>query len=213
MKKFPFYKQPDQMDCGPTCLRMIAKHYGKNFSLQRLREISGINREGVSLFGISEAAEKIGFRTMGSKLTIEQLAELELPAILHWEQHHFVVLYKIKKGIYHIADPGKGLIAFTLAELQQRWLSAGGFGIALILSPTPALHTQEGDQTEALNWGYLLQYLYRYKQLVAQLFVGLAFILVNSDRKMGARWLSYYQITNVNLQIKSLTTLSRNNMP
>ena len=161
------------MDCGPTCLRMIAKHYGKNFSLQRLREISGINREGVSLLGISEAAEKIGFRTMGSRLNTQQLAELELPAILHWEQNHFVVFYKIKKGIYHIADPGKGLIEFTLAELQQRWLSAGEFGIALILSPTPALHAQTGDQTEALNWGYLLQYLYRYKQLVVQLFVGL----------------------------------------
>lgn len=161
------------MDCGPTCLRMIAKHYGKNFSLQRLREISGINREGVSLLGISEAAEKIGFRTMGSRLTIEQLSELELPAILHWNQNHFVVLYKIKRGIYYIADPGAGLIAFTLTELKQRWLSAEDFGIALILSPTPALHAQEGDKTEALNWGYLLRYLYRYKQLVVQLFVGL----------------------------------------
>ena len=177
MKKFPFYLQPDQMDCGPTCLRMIAKHYGKKFSLQRLREISGINREGVSLLGISEAAEKIGFRTMGSRLTIEQLAELELPAILHWNQNHFVVLYKIKKGIYYIADPGKGLIEFTLTELKQRWLSASNqdinFGIALILSPTPDLYAQEGDKTEALNWGYLLRYLYRYKQLVIQLFVGL----------------------------------------
>ncbi len=177
MKKFPFYKQPDQMDCGPTCLRMIAKHYGKNFSLQRLREISGINREGVSLLGISEAAEKIGFRAMGSRLTIAQLSELELPAILHWNQNHFVVLYKIRKGIYYIADPGRGLIEFTLAELKQRWLSAKNedldFGIALILSPTPALHAQEGDKNEALNWGYLLRYLYRYKQLVIQLFVGL----------------------------------------
>ena len=83
MKKFPFYKQPDQMDCSPTCLRKIAKHYGKNFTLQRLREIFSINREGVSLLGISEAAEKICFFTMGSRLKIEQLADLELPAILH----------------------------------------------------------------------------------------------------------------------------------
>jgi len=166
------------MDCGPTCLRMIAKHYGKNFSLQRLREISGINREGVSLLGISEAAEKIGFRTMGSRLTIDQLAELDLPAILHWNQNHFVVLYKIKKGKYHIADPGKGLMEFTLAELKLRWLSANGadglmFGIALILSPTPVFNNQEADKAEGLNWSYLLRYLYRYKQLVIQLFVGL----------------------------------------
>ncbi|MES2652238.1 MAG: peptidase domain-containing ABC transporter [Bacteroidota bacterium] len=176
-KLFPFYKQYDQMDCGPSCLRMIAKYYGKNFSLQRLREISGINREGVSLLGISEAAEKIGFRTRGSRLTIDQLQEVELPTILHWNQNHFVVLYKIKKGVYYIADPGKGLIQFTLAELKQRWLSASNedikFGIALILSPTPELYAQDGDKTEALNWGYLLRYLYRYKQLVIQLFVGL----------------------------------------
>lgn len=163
---FPFYKQPDQMDCGPTCLRMIAKHYGKNFTLQHLREISGINREGVSLLGISEAAEKIGFRTMGSRLTLEQLSELELPYILHWNQNHFVVLYRIKKGVYYIADPGKGLIQFTLAELKQRWISNDDFGIALILSPTPDFYTQEGDKSEGLNWGYLFKYLYRYKQLV-----------------------------------------------
>jgi ATP-binding cassette subfamily B protein len=164
------------MDCGPTCLRMIAKHYGKNFSLQRLRDISGINREGVSLLGISDAAEKIGFRTFGSRLTIEQLADLELPAILHWNQNHFVVLYKIRNDNYYIADPGKGLIQFTLTELKQRWLSASNedinFGIALILSPTPDLYNQEGDKTDGLNFSYLLRYLYRYKQLVAQLFVG-----------------------------------------
>lgn len=161
------------MDCGPTCLRMIAKHYGKNFTIQRLREISGINREGVSLLGISEAAEKIGFRTMGSRLKIEQLTDLELPAILHWNQNHFVVLYRIKNGLYFVADPSKGLIQFTLAELKQRWLSTEDFGIALILSPTPDLFAQQGDKSEGLNWGYLLSYLYRYKQLVVQLFVGL----------------------------------------
>lgn len=165
------------MDCGPTCLRMIAKHYGKNFSLQRLRDISGINREGVSLLGISEAAEKIGFRTIGSKLTVDQLAESEMPMILHWNQNHFVVLYKIRRGIYYIADPGKGLIEFTEAEFLQRWLSVRNTefsqGIALTLSPTPELFAQEGDKNDGLNWGYLLRYLYRYKQLVIQLFVGL----------------------------------------
>lgn len=177
MKKFPFFKQPDQMDCGPTCLRMVAKHYGKNFNLQRLRDISGINREGVSLLGISEAAEKIGFRTTGSRITINQLSEIDLPAILHWNQNHFVVLYKIKRGIYYIADPGKGLIEFTEKEFAQRWVSAynenESQGIVLMLSPTPDLYAQEGDKNDGLNWSYLLRYLYQYKQLVAQLFVGL----------------------------------------
>lgn len=81
-KKFPFYKQPDQMDCGPTCLRMIAKHYGKNYSLQRLRETCCISRSGVSLLGISQAAERLGFRTLASRITLEQLSEIDLPAIL-----------------------------------------------------------------------------------------------------------------------------------
>lgn len=161
------------MDCGPTCLRMIAKHYGKNFTLQRLRDTAGINREGVSLLGISEAAEKIGFRTMGSRLTIEQLKDLSLPAILHWNQNHFVVLYRIKNGNYYIADPGSGLTIYSEGELRRRWVSSQDFGIALILSPTPAFHQLEGDSKETLSWTYLLKYLYQYKQLVIQLCVGL----------------------------------------
>ncbi|MBE5322226.1 peptidase domain-containing ABC transporter [Pedobacter sp. MR2016-19] len=177
MRTFPFYKQPDQMDCGPSCLRMVAKHYGKNFSLQRLRQISGINKEGVSLLGISEAAEKIGFRTTGSKITLSQLTETELPLILHWNQNHFVVLYRIKNKTYYIADPAKGLIKYNLSEFVKHWLSTQNNdvrqGIVLTLSPTPDLYAQEGDKNNGLNWAYLLRYLYRYKQLVAQLFVGL----------------------------------------
>lgn len=174
LKNFTFYKQPDQMDCGPTCLRMIAKHYGKNFTIQRLREISGINREGVSLLGISEAAEKVGFRTTGCKLGLNQLKEIDLPAILHWGQNHFVVLYKVKgKDTYCVADPAKGLIEYTESQFLKQWISDHHQGIALTLSPTPDFYAQEGDKTEGLSWGYLLRYLYRYKQLVIQLFVGL----------------------------------------
>lgn len=177
MKAFPYYKQPDQMDCGPTCLRMIARHYGKNFSLQRLREISGINREGVSLLGISEAAEKIGFRTTGIKLPLSQIKEVEFPIILHWDQNHFVVLYKIKGKKFFVADPAKGLIEYTEAEFSKHWLSTttGGEseGVLLTLSPSPDFYTQDGDKNDGLDFSYLLKYLYRYKQLVIQLFVGL----------------------------------------
>ena len=92
IKKFPHYLQPDSMDCGPTCLRMIAKHYGKNFSLQTLRARSFITREGVSMLGISDAAEFIGFRTTGVRISFAQLLEdVPLPCILHWNQNHFVV--------------------------------------------------------------------------------------------------------------------------
>jgi len=98
MPKFPHYKQLDAMDCGPTCLRMVAKYYGKSYSLQYLRSQSYITREGVSMLGISEAAENIGFRTKGYRLTWEELRdEVPLPCIVHWKQRHFVVVYAIKK--------------------------------------------------------------------------------------------------------------------
>ena len=96
---FPFYKQLDAMDCGPSCLRMIAKHYGKTYSLQALREKCFITREGVSLLGISDAAESIGLHTLGVKIDFEKLCEeAPLPCIVHWKQRHFVVVYKIEKN-------------------------------------------------------------------------------------------------------------------
>ena len=96
--KFEVYKQLDSMDCGPSCLRMIAKYYGKSYNLQSLRTRSFITRSGVSMLGISEAAESIGFRTRGYRLTWEQLRdEVPLPCIVHWNQRHFVVGYKVKK--------------------------------------------------------------------------------------------------------------------
>ena len=98
MKKFPHYRQLDVMDCGPTCLRMVAKYYGKSYTLQTLREKSFITREGVSMLGISDAAEAIGFRTTGVRITLNQLRdEIPLPCILHWNQNHFVVLYDVKR--------------------------------------------------------------------------------------------------------------------
>lgn len=178
MKKFHHYNQPDQMDCGPTCLRMVAKYYGKNFSLQKLREICGINREGVSLLGISEAAEKIGFRTAGIKLSLKQLAAIDLPVILHWNQNHFVVLYRIKHKVYGVADPAKGLLTYTETEFVKYWLTTNPLGnnegIVLTLSPTPDFYSTEGDKADGVNLVYLLKYLYRYKQLIVQLIIGLA---------------------------------------
>lgn len=180
MKKFPHYKQPDQMDCGPTCLRMIAKYYGRNYTLQRLREVSGVNRQGVSLLGISEAAEKIGFRTTGLRITLIKLQEIDLPCILHWQQNHFVVLYKISgasKKIYHISDPARGRIQYAEAEFLKRWLSTQNNGnpegVALMISPSPDFYRQGGDPEKGLNLTYMLGYLLKYKPLIIQLFVGL----------------------------------------
>ena len=117
MSKFPFYKQLDGMDCGPTCLRMIAKYYGKTFSVQQLREQSYIQRTGVNLLGISEAAASIGLRATGIRTSMDKLKQQsKLPCIIHWNQEHFVVLYKIekKKGKtwFYIADPAYGLLKY-----------------------------------------------------------------------------------------------------
>lgn len=178
MKTFPIIRQLDQMDCGPTCLRMVVAHYGKRISLQDLRDLSGINRNGVSLLGISQAAEKIGFKTLPAKFDLPKLREIELPIILHWEQNHFVVLYRIKKNTFFIADPAKGLISFTENEFAAHWsqtqTGGKGQGIAMMLTPTPKFYESGEENGKILGWGYMLRYLYRYKQLITQLFISLA---------------------------------------
>lgn len=170
------------MDCGPTCLRMVAKYYGRNYNLQRLREISGINREGVSLLGISEAAKNLGFKATGVRLSLAQLAEIELPCILHWKQSHFVVLYKItgaktKKPVFFIADPAGERLQYTLAEMADSWTSPHNEdqfkGIGLLLSPTPDFYEQQGDPSSTVDLRYFLSHLLKYGPLIRQLIIGL----------------------------------------
>ena len=165
------------MDCGPTCLRMIAAFYGRQVPIQKLRELSGISRDGISMLGISEAAEKIGFRTSGLKLSIAQLKELQLPAILHWNQNHFVVLEKIKGDRFYILDPAKASLDYTLAEFSKHWLSIHQYGtqegVVMQISPTPDFYADKDSASQKLDVNYLLKYLYQYKRLVMQLFVGL----------------------------------------
>jgi len=163
------------MDCGPTCLRMVAKHFGRNFTLQTLRQLCEINKEGVSLLGISDACEKIGFRSLGVKLDSAQLKEAELPCILHWRQNHFVVLYKIKNHNYYLADPGSGLITLSEADFNRNWLadSDNANGIALLLSPTPQFYEQDDEKGTEVKWSFLLRYLVTYRKLVMQLLLGL----------------------------------------
>lgn len=122
MAKFPFYRQPDAKDCGPTCIKIIAKHYKKNIALLYLRQLSETNREGSSLLSLSNTAEFMGFRTLGVKLNLARLQEAPLPCIVHWNKNHFAVLYKIKKGIYHISDPAHGLINYNQQEFLTNWI-------------------------------------------------------------------------------------------
>ncbi|HYF29547.1 MAG TPA: peptidase domain-containing ABC transporter [Chitinophagaceae bacterium] len=182
MKRIHFYKQPDSVDCGPTCLRMVTRHYGKNISLQTLRQKSQIGKEGVNLLGISEAAESIGFRTQSVKLTYEQLVEdAKLPAILHWNQNHFVVLYKAKKDKLFIADPARGLITYDQDKFKSHWISSKtnkqDEGVALLLDPSPLFyendHEPEEQGTKGLAFKNIFNYILPYKKLIFQLFIGL----------------------------------------
>ena len=173
INKFPHYKQFDSMDCGPACLKMLAKFFGRTYTWQTLRGLTEINREGVSLLGISKAAEKVGFRTMAAKLDLSQLTQADLPCILHWRQNHFVVLYKIKRGKYCIADPADSLVELSESEFKNQWLSDGHAGIALLLAPTPAFYDQEDEKVAAVRWSYLFSYLVTYRKLIVQLLLAL----------------------------------------
>ena len=173
---FPVYKQLDQMDCGPTCLRMVAKFYGRNYSLNELRNKSFITREGVSLLGISDAAEAIGFRTIGVKIPFNKLVdEAVLPCIIHWYQRHFVVVYKITKTNVFVADPAAGLITFTKEEFTKGWNSTKDngqeTGVALLLETTPQFfeHEPETVKNKRKSLTYLFGYLTNHRKLLVQL--------------------------------------------
>jgi ATP-binding cassette subfamily B protein len=180
MSSFPHYHQLDQMDCGPTCLRIIAKYYGKTYSLGYLRQQSFLTREGVSLLGISEAAEDIGFRTLGVKLSFDSLKEdAPLPCIAHWNQNHFVVIYKIKNDQVYISDPASGIIKYTKEEFLKSWASdeekGEPQGIILLIDPTPDFYKKESEEKTTRKKGLriIFQYLRPYKKLIFQLFLGL----------------------------------------
>lgn len=184
MKSFPHYKQLDKMDCGPACLRMIAKFYGKHYSLQTLREHSYISREGVSLMGLCDAAESIGFRTTGLRITLEQLeSDVPLPCILYWNQNHFVVCYGVKKRrgnyCFQIADPANSLLDYSEEELKRCWLSAkaNSMELGVVLALEPGTHFYEiGDEIESGQGHkmiYFLKYLTPYKKQLLQLILGM----------------------------------------
>ncbi|WKL46988.1 peptidase domain-containing ABC transporter [Flavobacterium pectinovorum] len=180
MKKFTNYKQADYKDCGPTCLKIIAKHYGKTIHIQELRDSSETTREGSNLLFLSDAAEKIGFRTLGVKLNVKRLEEAPLPCILHWNKNHYVVLYKIKKGKYYVSDPGFGLIEYNEKDFLKFWIGNNADestqeGIALLVEATPKFFQSEFDKEEnkGLGFGLLAQYVLRYKSFLVQLSIGL----------------------------------------
>ena len=173
------------MDCGPSCLAMIVKYYGKDVSIEQLRKICSLGKDGVSLLGISKAAETIGLKTIGGRLSLNTLAhEIPLPCIVHWNQNHFVVVYKIKKHnkekyTVYVADPGKGHVTYTKEEFCEHWISTKNNGeekgIALLLEPTEQFYAQ--NDTKAVptqrRVKFLWNYLKKYKRFFTQLILGL----------------------------------------
>ena len=153
---FPYYTQLDAMDCGPTSLRIVAQYYGRHYSLQNLRERCHLTREGVSLLGISDAAESIGFRTTGVKITWEQLRDAALlPCIVHWNQQHFVVVYKIalKRGKWrvYVSDPASGLLEYSEEQFLKAWIQIRELPDAADQSDGPDRDTRSGPPASSFR--------------------------------------------------------------
>lgn len=188
INKFPVYIQPDSKDCGPTCLKIVSKFYGKYFSIRYLREIAETTRIGSNMLMLSVAAEKIGFRTLGAKLTLNQFDDVPLPCILHWNQNHYLVLFKIKNNKsffnskiekqYVVSDPSHGIIKYTEKEFKKFWLGSSeasndSTGIVLLLEPTPDFYSQEDNNKTSFNLKSLIYYIKPYKTFIFQIFLGL----------------------------------------
>ncbi len=187
-QKIKFIRQINQKDCGPACLKMLAGYHGKSYDLVALIRLAQTTREGSSLLGLSEAAEKIGFRSLGVKVDLDKLIkESPLPCVLHWNRNHFVVLHKISgKGAhqkFHIADPAHGMLNYNrkdfLANWQQDGSAARPEGVALLVEPGPQfgeINLSGAPPDEKENKGgflFLFRYLKPYRKLVGQLFLSL----------------------------------------
>ena len=179
MASFPFFRQLDQMDCGPSCIRMIAKFYGKIYSGDYLREQCHITRDGVSLLGMSDAAEIIGMRSLMVTVDFECLRdEVPLPCIAHWRQRHFVVVYEVTRKHVYVADPAFGKIKYTREKFLEGWLynkKKDGEGILLLLEPSPDFYEREENKNSKPNQGlgFLFPYFRPYGKYIFQLFLGL----------------------------------------
>lgn len=181
---FPFFAQLDEMDCGPACLQMITTYFGKQHSLPFLREKCSITKMGVNLAGISDAAESIGLRSIAVKIPYDRkydtpgLTEFPLPCIAHWEQKHFVVIYKINSQYVWIADPAHGKLKIKKEHFLQSWISDDNKGIVLGLEPTPDFYTTSIEKENTHSFSRLMVYLKPYKKLIFQFLIGILVGLV-----------------------------------
>lgn len=182
MHRFPLTLQHDSMQCGIACLQMICKYFGRDYTFSALSRYCFATTEGVSLLGISEAADTLGLHTLSARATVDELAENPLPAILHWNQNHFVVLYKVKNGRkFYVSDPAKGRITYSYDEFIDHWASTMSngrpAGIAMFFETTPAFFEfkMEGmtDASERRSFRFLFGYVKKYRKYFVQIVIGL----------------------------------------
>lgn len=188
LTKFPSERQMDMMDCGPSSLKIIAKFYGKYYSLQHLRDLCGITREGVSMAGIGYAAEKIGLRSLAAKCSVDDiLYKIPLPAIIHWDNSHFVVVYKTTSkrdnSRFYISDPAKGLVDYTIEEFRKRWLinnETEEKGFVLLLEPVSDFRQRETDDKieRKKTFENFLAYFKPYRKNFINLFIVMLLVTV-----------------------------------
>lgn len=178
-KKFPKYIQLYAKDCGPASLKIIAQYYNKTIPIETLRSLSETNRIGTNLENLGNASEGIGFRSLGVKLSLTELDEAPLPCILHWDKAHYIVLYKISKGMYYISDPALGLCKYNEKEFLNHWIGINKTrdtkeGIALLLEVTPKLYSNDfKKESNKINFILLKNYFKSYKPFINQLVLGL----------------------------------------
>ena len=198
-KSFPIIMQHDSMQCGVVCLTMICNYFFKNISIEYISEQCFATTEGVSLLAIDKVASKLGLRTISGRMSVNSINNIENPCILHWNQNHFVVLYKVKKGkTFYIADPAKGLVKYNLEEFKKHWVStqSGGEekGIAMFLEPTPAFYEKKMDEEpkEERSFKFLFGYIKQYRKYFGQIVLGCSWeVFCNSFFEIGRpteRW-------------------------
>ncbi|WP_024989030.1 peptidase domain-containing ABC transporter [Segatella albensis] len=181
MTRITLYKQYDSMQCGIACMAMICKYYGKGYSFETLSHLCTATTEGVSLLSLKKLGEELGLETLCGRISISQISEINSPCILHWNQNHFVVLYKVKKGKkFYIADPGKGLVKYSLDEFKAHWISTKSDGeekgISMFLEPTPEFYKiqlEDENMKEQRSFKFLFKYIKKYRRYFGQIILGL----------------------------------------
>jgi HlyB family type I secretion system ABC transporter len=170
IRRYPFYAQQSASDCGATCLVMIGKYWGKNFSLNRLRDICNVDRNGASLRGLRTAAETIGFSTRAVRASLDQLTKQSLPAIVHWEGRHYIVVYEITRKQVIVCDPAIGQLTLSYPEFKAGWT-----GYTLLLTPTALLQETETENTPFWQFFELIK---PHRLVIFEVFVASLFIQI-----------------------------------